>query len=90
MASTFSGPVPTYPEAHIGYRGLAGVKRQGRGSENLPLLSPVLQMDCSFFQCLPSVTASSCLVVTLIKTNTKFRIEDLIPNVVSYEAFVLN
>ena len=55
-----------------------------------PLLSPVLEIDCSFFQHLPSVTASACLGVTLIMVGAKVRSVNLIPNVVSYEAFVFN
>lgn len=36
MASTFSVPVLTDPEAHNGYRGFSGVKRPGRDADNLP------------------------------------------------------
>jgi len=55
MASKFSVLFLTDSEAHNGYMGFLGIKRPGRGADNLPLLSLVLKKYCNFFQRLSSV-----------------------------------
>ena len=77
VASTFSVPVLTDPKAHNGYRDFPGVKRPASGADNLPHSITGVGNVLQLLQHLPSVTASACRGVILMKvtcqiSQTKF------------------